>query len=136
MTFSDDNDSKSKKFKSDNSKKFDIKKFIKPTSANGIDTKKLEYKKSNKVEASIESVVKAARVEDDSSQDTLDSGKSRGPPESDSDCDDADKGEPRPTLPEGLSESVKEAVNKLKLLGENNKKGKTFTDAVNSELLR
>ena len=135
ICLSDDNEARSKKFKSD--KKFDIKKFIKTSSTNGIDVKKtVEFKKSNKVDASIESVVKASRAEDETSQDTIDSGKSRGLPGSDSECEDTDKGETRIALPDGLPENVREAINKLKLHGDSVKKGKTFSSVMNSELLR
>ncbi|XP_015171143.1 PREDICTED: ubinuclein-1 isoform X4 [Polistes dominula] len=74
-----------------------------------------------------------ARVEDESSQDTSDSGKSRGNLGTDSECDDIDKEAP---LPDGLPEDIKEIVNKLKVHAENSKEGKSkfFNPSVNSAL--
>ncbi|KAK1131135.1 hypothetical protein K0M31_017428 [Melipona bicolor] len=120
-------------------KKFDIKRFEKKTSnTNGFDSKKLELKKlggkDSNIDDAIESVVNAARVEDESSRDTTDSGKSRciG---TESECDDIDKEEA--PLPESLPENVVEIVNKLKTCAENSKEGKTkfFNLTVNTLLL-
>ncbi|XP_076676591.1 yemanuclein isoform X1 [Andrena cerasifolii] len=129
------------KIKNTSDKKFDIKKFEKKTSnnsSNGFDGKKLELKKlgtkDSNIDDAIESVVNAARVEDESSRDTTDSGKSRciG---TESDCDDVDKEEA--PLPDSLPENVVEIVNKLKARAENSKEGKTkfFNTAVNGFLL-
>ncbi|XP_076619579.1 yemanuclein isoform X1 [Colletes latitarsis] len=126
------------KSKSTSDKKFDIKKFEKKTSnSNGFDGKKLELKKlggkDSNIDDAIESVVNAARIEDESSRDTTDSGKSRciG---TESECDDIDKeGAP---LPDSLPENVIEIVNKLKAHAENSKEGKTkfFNTSVNALL--
>ncbi|XP_006569043.1 ubinuclein-1 isoform X2 [Apis mellifera] len=127
------------KNKNTSDKKFDIKKFEKKTSnSNGYDTKKLELKKlggkDSNIDDAIESVVNAARVEDESSRDTTDSGKSRciG---TESECDDIDKEEA--PLPDSLPENIVEIVNKLKACAENNKEGKAkfFNAAVNALLL-
>ncbi|CAK9825945.1 UBN1 [Anthophora retusa] len=126
------------KSKSTSDKKFDIKKFEKKTSnSNGFDGKKLELKKlgckDSNIDDAIESVVNAARVEDESSRDTTDSGKSRciG---TESECDDIDKEEA--PLPDSLPENVVEIVNKLKTRAENSKEGKTkfFNPSVNTLL--
>lgn len=117
-------------------KKFDIKKFEKKASnSNGFDSKKLELKKlgdkDSNIDDAIESVVNAARVEDESSRDTSDS-QSRciG---TESEGDDADKEAP---LPESLPENVITVINKLKAHAEKNKEGKTkfFDTSVNSLL--
>nr|XP_034171511.1 ubinuclein-1 [Osmia lignaria] len=119
-------------------KKFDIKKFEKKSSnSNGLDGKKLELKKlggkDSNIDDAIESVVNAARVEDESSRDTTDSGKSRciG---TESECDDADKDEA--PLPDSLPENIVDIVNKLKARAENSKEGKSkfFNTAVNTLL--
>lgn len=147
MSVSEDQEDKKKsdkidtqKNKNTSDKKFDIKKFEKKTSSsNGYDTKKLELKKlsgkDSNIDDAIESVVNAARVEDESSRDTTDSGKSRciG---TESECDDIDKEEA--PLPDSLPENIVEIVNKLKACAENNKEGKAkfFNAAVNALLLR
>nr|XP_033334263.1 ubinuclein-1 isoform X1 [Megalopta genalis] len=119
-------------------KKFDIKKFEKKAAnTNGIDGKKLDLKKlggkDSNIDDAIESVVNAARVEDESSRDTTDSGKSRciG---TESECDENDKETP---LPDSLPENIVEIVNELKARAENNKEGKTkfFDSTVNALLL-
>ncbi|XP_017766357.1 PREDICTED: ubinuclein-1 [Eufriesea mexicana] len=129
----------SQKSKNVSDKKFDIKKFEKKTSnTNGFDGKKIELKKlggkDSNIDDAIESVVNAARVEDESSRDTTDSGKSRciG---TESECDDIDKEEA--PLPDSLPENVVEIVNKLKTCAENSKEGKTkfFNTTVNTLLL-
>ncbi|XP_076641470.1 yemanuclein isoform X2 [Halictus rubicundus] len=126
------------KSKSTLEKKFDIKKFEKKTAnTNGFDGKKIDLKKlsgkDSNIDDAIESVVNAARVEDESSRDTTDSGKSRciG---TESECDENDKETP---LPDSLPENVVEIVNKLKSRAENNKEGKTkfFDTTVNALLL-
>ncbi|CAL7936962.1 unnamed protein product [Xylocopa violacea] len=126
------------KSKNTTDKKFDIKKLEKKASnSNGFDGKKLELKKlgdkDSNIDDAIESVVNAARVEDESSRDTTDSGKSRciG---TESECDDIDRVEA--PLPDSLPENVVEIVNKLKARAENSKEGKTkfFNPAVNSLL--
>ncbi|XP_076177072.1 yemanuclein isoform X2 [Ptiloglossa arizonensis] len=126
---SEDQEDKKKSDKTDTqkSKSTSDKKFEKKTSnSNGFDGKKLELKKlggkDSNIDDAIESVVNAARVEDESSRDTTDSGKSRciG---TESECDDIDKeGAP---LPDSLPENVVEIVNKLKARAENSKEGKT-----------
>ncbi|XP_043669067.1 ubinuclein-1 isoform X1 [Vespula pensylvanica] len=121
-------------------KKFDIKKFEKKssTSSNGCDAKKIDLKKlsgkDSNIDDAIESVVNAARVEDESSRDTTDSGKSRGALGTESECDDIDKEEA--PLPDGLPEDIKEIVNKLKVHAENSKEGKSkfFNPSVNAAL--
>ncbi|XP_012270052.1 ubinuclein-2 [Orussus abietinus] len=119
-------------------KKFDGKKFEKKASSNGLDWKKVDSKKfgemDSNIDDAIESVVNAARVEDESSRDTLDSGKSRGIPGSESECDDLDKEES--PLPECLPEDIKEIVNALKVQAETSKEGKSkfFTSAINNAL--
>ncbi|XP_046743672.1 ubinuclein-1 isoform X3 [Diprion similis] len=120
------------KTKSISEKKFDIKRFEKKASSNGLDVKKPEMKK---IDDTIESVVNAARVEDQSSSDTMDSGKSRSIICSNSDCDEAMDKEESP-LPEMLTEDVKEIINKLKLHAENSKEGKTkfFNGPINTDL--
>ncbi|XP_076280933.1 yemanuclein isoform X2 [Lasioglossum baleicum] len=126
------------KSKSTLEKKFDIKKFEKKAAnTNGFDGKKIDFKKlsgkDSNIDDAIESVVNAARVEDESSRDTTDSGKSRciG---TESECDENDKETP---LPDSLPENVVEIVNKLKARAENNKEGKTkfFDTTVNVLLL-
>ncbi|XP_015171124.1 PREDICTED: yemanuclein-alpha isoform X2 [Polistes dominula] len=146
-TVSEDQEEKKKpdkelqKTKATTEKKFDIKKFEKKpsstNSSNGCDAKKIDLKKlpgkDSNIDDAIESVVNAARVEDESSQDTSDSGKSRGNLGTDSECDDIDKEAP---LPDGLPEDIKEIVNKLKVHAENSKEGKSkfFNPSVNSAL--
>lgn len=124
-------------------KKFDIKKFEKKsssTSSNGCDAKKIDLKKlsgkDSNIDDAIESVVNAARVDDESSRDTTDSGKSRGALGTESECDDIDKEEA--PLPDGLPEDIKEIVNKLKVHAENSKEGKSkfFNPSVNAALFR
>lgn len=91
--------------------------------------------KDSNIDDAIESVVNAARVEDESSRDTTDSGKSRciG---TESECDDADKDEAQ--LPDSLPENIVDIVNKLKARAENSKEGKSkfFNTAVNTLLFR
>lgn len=121
-------------------KKFDIKKFEKKSSSstNGCDAKKVDLKKltgkDSNIDDAIESVVNAARVEDESSRDTIDSGKSRGVLGTESECDDIDKEEA--PLPDGLPEDIREIVNNLKVHAENSKegKGKFFNPLVNAAL--
>lgn len=106
-----------------------------------VDVKKMEVKKvggpkEKSIENSIERVINAAKGEDESSRDTIDSGKSGRAAGTESDNEDHDK-EPKP-LPEGLSEEVKSMVNKLKAYLEANKdvnKARPLT-TVNSMLLR
>lgn len=126
------------KVKNDAEKKFDIKKFEKKASnSNGFDAKKLDVKKlggkDRSIDDAIESVVNAARVEDESSRDTTDSAKSRclG---TESECDDIEKEEA--PMPDSLSEEDKQIVNQLKAHAENSKegKGKFFNSAVNTLL--
>ncbi|XP_076237667.1 yemanuclein isoform X1 [Calliopsis andreniformis] len=126
------------KNKNTTDKKLDIKKCEKKTSnSNGFDGKKLELKKlgtkDSNIDDAIESVVNAARVEDESSRDTTDSAKSRCIA-TESECDDLDKEEA--ALPESLPKNVVEIVNKLKARAENSKEGKTkfFNMAVNGLL--
>ncbi|XP_015603534.1 yemanuclein isoform X2 [Cephus cinctus] len=121
-------------------KKPDImKKLEKKTLVNGIDGKKLDLKKlggkDSNIDDAIESVVNAGRVEDESSRETSDSGKSRGIAGTESECDDGDKEES--ILPESLPEDLKDIVYKLKLHA-NNKEGKTkfFNSTVNAYLFR
>ncbi|XP_046477089.1 ubinuclein-1 isoform X1 [Neodiprion pinetum] len=120
------------KTKSISEKKFDIKRFEKKASSNGLDVKKPEMKK---IDDTIESVVNAARVEDQSSSDTMDSGKSRSIICSNSDCDEAMDKEESP-LPDMLTEDMKEIINRLKLHAENSKEGKTkfFNSLINADL--
>ncbi|KAI4486172.1 hypothetical protein M0802_012515 [Mischocyttarus mexicanus] len=135
-------DKELQKTKATTEKKFDIKKFEKKsssaTSSNGCDAKKIDVKKlpgkDSNIDDAIESVVNAARVEDESSQDSTDSGKSRGNLGTDSECDDIDKEEA--PLPDGLPEDIKEIINKLKVHAENSKEGKSkfFNPSVNSAL--
>lgn len=122
-------------------KKFDIKKFEKKPSSgssNGCEAKKIDLKKlagkDSNIDDAIESVVNAARVEDESSRDTTDSGKSRGVLGTESECDDIDKEEA--PLPDGLPEDIKEIVNNLKIHAENSKEGKNkfFNPSVNAAL--
>ncbi|XP_012136728.1 yemanuclein isoform X1 [Megachile rotundata] len=142
---SEDQEEKKKSDKTDTQKnknatdkKFDIKKFKKKSSnSNGLDGKKLELKKlgdkDSNINDAIESVINAARVDDESSRDTTDSGKSRciG---TESECDDVDKDEA--PLPDSLPENVVEIVNNLKARAENSKEGKSkfFNNAVNTLL--
>lgn len=121
-------------------KKFDIKKFEKKSSnSNGYDAKKMDLKrlggKDSNIDDAIESVVNAARgVEDDSSRDTTDSGKSRVCLYVESDGEEMENKEA--TLPENLPEDIKEIVNKLKLQAENSKDGKNkFFNSVVNEIL-
>lgn len=122
-------------------KKFDIKKFEKKSSnSNGYDAKKIDLKrldaKDSNIDDAIESVVNAARgVEDDSSRDTTDSGKSRV-------ClvesDGEEMENKEASLPENLPEDIKEIVNKLKIQAENSKDGKNkfFNSSVNEVLFK
>ncbi|XP_012261586.2 ubinuclein-1 isoform X2 [Athalia rosae] len=123
--------------KSNSEKKFDIKRFEKKASSNGMEVKsKSETKKIAFYDDTIESVVNAARVEDQSSSDTMDSGKSRSIVCSNSDCDDAMDKEESP-LPDALREDMREIINKLKAHAETTKEGKTkfFNGPVISYLL-
>ncbi|XP_011139998.1 ubinuclein-1 isoform X2 [Harpegnathos saltator] len=121
-------------------KKFDIKKFEKKSSnSNGFDVKKMDLKrfggKDSNIDDAIESVVNAARVEDDtSSRDTSDSGKSRVCLYVESDGEEMYNKET--LLPENLPEDIKEIVNKLKAHAENSKDGKSkfFNNTVNEVL--
>ena len=121
-------------------KKFDIKKFEKKVTSNGYDSKKIEIKKvvdvekDSKIDDAIESVVNAGRVDvDESSRDTSDSGKSRGAPGTESDCEELDKQEC--PLPDNLPEDVKEICNNLKVQARSaTGKSKFFTPDVNKEL--
>ncbi|EZA53979.1 ubinuclein-1 isoform X2 [Ooceraea biroi] len=143
-TASEDQEEKKKSDKPEKSKisekKFDIKKFEKKSSnSNGYDAKKMDLKrlggKDSNIDDAIESVVNAARgVEDDSSRDTTDSGKSRVCLYVESDGEEMENKEA--LLPENLPEDVKEIVNKLKLQAENSKDGKSkfFNSAVNEIL--
>ncbi|XP_039305216.1 ubinuclein-2 isoform X2 [Solenopsis invicta] len=122
-----------------NEKKFDIKKFEKKSAnSNGYDAKKIDLKrldaKDSNIDDAIESVVNAARgIEDESSRDTMDSGKSRVL-YVESDGEEMENKEA--SLPENLPEDIKEIVNKLKLQAENNKDGKSkfFNSAINEVL--
>ncbi|XP_025265547.1 ubinuclein-1 isoform X2 [Camponotus floridanus] len=123
-----------------NEKKFDLKKFEKKSSnSNGYDAKKIDLKrlcgKDSNIDDAIESVVNAARgVEDDSSRDTTDSGKSRVCLYVESDGEEMENKEA--SLPENLPEDIKEIVNKLKIQAENSKdsKSKFFNSAINEVL--
>ncbi|XP_043481665.1 ubinuclein-1-like isoform X2 [Leptopilina heterotoma] len=101
-------------------KKFDVKKFVKKVSSNGFDSKKevkevKEVKKDTNIDNAIESVVNASHVDvDESSRETSDSGKSRGAPGTESDCEELDKQEC--PLPDCLPDDVKEICNNLKIL--------------------
>lgn len=125
-----------------NEKKFDIKKFEKKSSnSNGYDAKKIDLKrlgsKESNIDDAIESVVNAARgIEDDSSRDTTDSGKSRVCLYVESDGEEMENKEA--SLPENLPEDIKEIVNKLKIQAENSKdsKSKFFNSAVNEILFK
>lgn len=99
-----------------------------------IDFKKFGGKDSN-IDDAIESVVNAGRVVDESSTDTMDSGKSRCLAGTESDCDEMDKEET--PLPEQLPDEIKDIINKLKAHAEKNKdvKGKFFDEFVNTTLL-
>lgn len=145
---SEDQEEKKKSDKSElqknkiNDKKFDIKKFEKkPSNSNGYDAKKIDLKrfggKDSNIDDAIESVVNAARVEDDtSSRDTSDSGKSRVCLYVESDGDEMENKEA--PLPENLPEDIKEIVNRLKVHAENSKDGKSkfFNNAVNEVLFK
>ncbi|KAL0111850.1 hypothetical protein PUN28_013206 [Cardiocondyla obscurior] len=143
-TASEDQEEKKKSDKPEKNKlsekKFDIKKFEKKSSnSNGYDTKKIDLKrldaKDSNIDDAIESVVNAARgIEDDSSRDTTDSGKSRVYLYVESDGEEMENKEA--SLPENLPEDVKEIVNKLKIQAENSKDGKSkfFNSAVNEVL--
>ncbi|KAH0950132.1 hypothetical protein HN011_012527 [Eciton burchellii] len=143
-TASEDQEEKKKSDKSEkikiSEKKFDIKKFEKKSSnSNGYDAKKMDLKrltgKDSNIDDAIESVVNAARgVEDESSRDTTDSGKSRICLYVESDGEEMENKEA--SLPENLSEDIKEIVNKLKLQAENSKDGKSkfFNSTVNEIL--
>lgn len=124
-------------------KKFDIKKFEKKSSnSNGYDAKKIDLKrlgsKESNIDDAIESVVNAAArgIEDDSSRDTTDSGKSRVCLYVESDGEEMENKEA--SLPENLPEDIKEIVNKLKIQAENTKdsKSKFFNSAVNEILFK
>lgn len=126
-----------------NEKKFDIKKFEKKSSnSNGYDAKKMDLKrlgsKDSNIDDAIESVVNAARgVEDDSSRDTTDSGKSRACLfAGESDGEETEHKEA--SLPENLPEDIREIVMKLKIQAENNKdsKSKFFNSTVNDILFK
>ncbi|XP_012214513.1 ubinuclein-1 isoform X2 [Linepithema humile] len=143
-TASEDQEEKKKSEKLEkskiNEKKFDIKKFEKKSSnSNGYDAKKIDLKrlgnKESNIDDAIESVVNAARgIEDDSSRDTTDSGKSRVCLYVESDGEEMENKEA--SLPETLPEDIKEIVNKLKVQAENSKdsKNKFFNSAVNEIL--
>ncbi|CAL1688919.1 unnamed protein product [Lasius platythorax] len=143
-TASEDQEEKKKPDKIEKSKisekKFDIKKFEKKSSnSNGYDAKKIDLKrlcgKDSNIDDAIESVVNAARgVEDDSSRDTTDSGKSRVCLYVESDGEEMENKEA--SLPENLPEDIKEIVNKLKIQAENSKdsKSKFFNSAINEVL--
>lgn len=93
--------------------------------------------KDSNIDDAIESVVNAARgVEDDSSRDTTDSGKSRVCLYVESDGEEMENKEA--SLPENLPEDIKEIVNKLKIQAENSKDGKSkfFNSAVNEVLFK
>lgn len=131
-----------KKPKSILEKKFDIKNFEKragtAASSNGLDIKKSDGKRGAGVyDDTIESVVNAARIDDQSSSDTMDSGKSRSIVCSNSDCDEAMDKEESP-MPETLTEDMREIINKLKIHAENSKEGKTkfFNGQINTDLFR
>lgn len=101
-----------------------------------MDLKRFGGKDSN-IDDAIESVVNAARVEDDtSSRDTSDSGKSRVCLYVESDGEEMENKEA--LLPENLPEDVKEIVNKLKIHAENSKDSKTkfFNSVVNEVLFK
>ncbi|XP_072756402.1 ubinuclein-1 isoform X2 [Anoplolepis gracilipes] len=121
-------------------KKFDLKKFEKKSSnSNGYDAKKIDLKrlcgKDSNIDDAIESVVNAAArgVEDDSSRDTTDSGKSRVCHYIESEEEMENK---EASLPENLPEDIKEIVTKLKVQAENSKdsKSKFFNSAINDVL--
>ncbi|XP_018348610.1 PREDICTED: ubinuclein-1 isoform X2 [Trachymyrmex septentrionalis] len=145
-TASEDQEEKKKFDKSEknkiNEKKFDIKKFEKKSSnSNGYDAKKIDLKrldaKDSNIDDAIESVVNAAArgIEDDSSRDTTDSGKSRVCLYVESDGEEMENKEA--SLPENLPEDIREIVNKLKVQAENSKDGgksKFFNSAVNEVL--
>ncbi|XP_011868094.1 PREDICTED: ubinuclein-2 isoform X2 [Vollenhovia emeryi] len=143
-TASEDQEDKKKSDKPEKSKisekKFDIKKFEKKSSnSNGYDAKKIDIKrldaKDSNIDDAIESVVNAARgIEDDSSRDTTDSGKSRVCLYVESDGEEMENKEA--SLPENLPEDVRDIVNKLKIQAENSKDGKSkfFNSAVNEVL--
>lgn len=143
-TASEDQEEKKKSDKPEKNKisekKFDIKKFEKKSSnSNGYDAKKMDLKrldaKDSNIDDAIESVVNAARgIEDDSSRDTTDSGKSRVCLYVESDGEEMENKEA--SLPENLPEDIKEIVNKLKIQAENSKDGKSkfFNSAVNEVL--
>lgn len=146
ISVSEDQEEKKKSDKPEKNKisekKFDIKKFEKKSSnSNGYDAKKIDLKrldaKDSNIDDAIESVVNAARgVEDDSSRDTTDSGKSRICLYVESDGEEMENKEA--SLPENLPEDIKEIVNKLKLQAENSKDGKSkfFNSAVNEVLFK
>ncbi|XP_033223092.1 ubinuclein-1 [Belonocnema kinseyi] len=123
-------------------KKFDIKRFEKKVMSNGYDAKKVEGKKvvdvekDSKIDDAIESVVNASRVDiDESSRETSDSGKSRGAPGTESDCEELDKQEC--PLPDCLEDGVKEICNNLKILARTaTGKSKFFTQDVNCSLFK
>ncbi|XP_077264965.1 yemanuclein isoform X1 [Temnothorax americanus] len=142
-TASEDQEEKKKSDKPEKNKisekKFDIKKFEKKSSnSNGYDAKKIDLKRlgaKDNIADAIESVVNAARgIEDESSRDTTDSGKSRACLYVESDGEEMENKEA--SLPENLPEDIKEIVNKLKIQAENSKDGKSkfFNSAVNEVL--
>lgn len=111
------------------------KKFGKNVSSNGIDSKK-EVKKEANVDSAIESVVNASHVDvDESSRETSDSGKSRGAPGTESDCEELDKQEC--PLPDCLPDDVKDICNNLKSLARSaTGKSKFFSPNVSTLLFR
>ncbi|KAK0167593.1 hypothetical protein PV327_004970 [Microctonus hyperodae] len=125
------------------SKKIDVRKFVKDVTVtingNGndekklIDSKKFVGKDSN-IDDAIESVVNDGRIDDESSRDTIDSGKSRCVAGTSSECEDVDKMDIR--LPENLPDDIRDIINKLKKAAECNKEGKIkfFDASVNSTL--
>ncbi|XP_015115221.1 ubinuclein-2 [Diachasma alloeum] len=122
-------------------KKFDLKKFEKKSTTNGLDEKKpLDLKKlggkTANIDDAIESVVNDGKIDDESSRDTVDSNKSRcGAVGTSSDGEDNDKAE-LPLLDQ-LPEDIKEIISKLKkhVLINKDRKTKIFDANVNSTLL-
>ncbi|XP_011684599.1 PREDICTED: ubinuclein-1 isoform X2 [Wasmannia auropunctata] len=144
-TASEDQEEKKKSEKPEKNKisekKFDIKKFEKKSSnSNGYDAKKVDPKrleaKDSNIDDAIESVVNAAAraIDDDSSRDTTDSGKSRVCLYVESDGEEMENKEA--SLPENLPDDIREIVNKLKAQAETSKDGKSkfFNSAVNEVL--
>ncbi|XP_034945221.1 ubinuclein-1-like [Chelonus insularis] len=115
------------------------KKLAKKNITNGTEEKKVESKKcsgkDNNIDDAIESVVNDGKLDDESSRDTIDSGKSRCTAGTSSECEDAEKIDIR--LPDNLPEDVKEIITKLKKHAENSKEGKIkfFGTSVNDTLL-